>query len=321
MDIGGGGLSQALPDAPLPIDCRIAAVDKRQTETHYCDMNSQDMNGQIEEILRGCYDLHVHAAPDGSRERRMDALEVARCAYEAEMGGFALKSHDYNTAPLAYALNRMYPGLKALGAIALNRAVGGVNPDAVQAAADLGAQVVWMPTFSADFWQRNRGGGKREGLRVANDDGSLGAGVGETLEIIAANDMTVASGHIAPSEAIALFAAAKAQGVRRMIATHPGGAASLDERRRMIALGAYAECAFLACMPARATMTPVNLVETLRALGVANCIVTTALGQWMNPPPAEGMRMAIAALLDAGMSADEVSTLVKRNPAQLLGVE
>lgn len=250
----------------------------------------------------------------------MDALEVARCAYEAEMGGFALKSHDYNTAPLAYALNRMYPGLKVFGAIALNRSVGGVNPDAVQAAADLGAQVVWMPTFSADFWQRKRGG-KGEGLRVANADGRLCAGVGETLEIIAANDMTVAAGNIAPSEAIALFAAAKAQGVRRMIATHPGGAASIDEQRRMIALGAYTECAFLACMPARAAMTPAQLADTLRALGVANCIVTTALGQWMNPPPAEGMRMAIAALLDAGMSAAEVSTLVKRNPAQLLGAE
>ena len=283
-------------------------------------MNAQDMNEQIEEILRGCYDLHVHAAPDGNRERRMDALEVARCAYEAEMGGFALKSHDYNTAPLAYALNRMYPGLKVFGAIALNRAVGGVNPDAVQAAADLGAQVVWMPTISADFWQRQRGG-KREGLRVANDDGSLCAGVGETLEIIAANDMTLASGSIAPSEAIALFGAAKAQGVRRMIATHPGGAASIDGQRRLIALGAYAEYAFLACMPARAEITPSELAATLRALGVDNCIVTTALGQWMNPPPAEGMRMAIAALLDAGMSADEVATLVKRNPAQLLGVE
>ena len=119
----------------------------------------------------------------------------------------------------------------------------------------------------------------------------------------------------------ALFAAAKAQGVRRMIATHPGGAASIDERRRMIALGAYAEYAFLACMPARGETTPAELAATLRALGVGNCIVTTALGQWMNPPPAEGMRMAIAALLDAGMSADEVSTLVKRNPAELLGVE
>ena len=69
------------------------------------------MNEQIEEVLRGSYDLHVHAAPDGSQERRMDALEVARYAYEAEMGGFVLKSHDYNTAPLTYALNQIYPGL------------------------------------------------------------------------------------------------------------------------------------------------------------------------------------------------------------------
>ena len=169
------------------------------------------MNEQIEEILRGAYDLHVHAAPDGRQQRRMDALEVARCAYEAEMGGFVLKSHDYNTAPLTYALNQMYPGLSVFGAIALNRSVGGINPDAVQVAADLGAQVVWMPTFTADFRQRGR---DSEGIRVADDDGNLCDGVHEVLEIIAAADMTLASGHISPAEAIALFKAARAQGVQ-----------------------------------------------------------------------------------------------------------
>ena len=274
------------------------------------------MNDRVEEILRGAYDLHVHAAPDGSRQRRMDAIEVARCAYEAEMGGFALKSHDYNTAPLTYALNQMYPGLRVFGAIALNRAVGGINPDAVQVAAELGAQVVWMPTFNADFRLGEQGGG----IRVADDDGNLCPGVHEALEVIAANDMTLASGHISPAEAIALFEAAAAQGVRRMVATHPDGVATMDEQRRMISLGAYPEYTFLACMPPHAIRTPQQFVETLRSLGVGNCVVTTDFGQWMNPPPAEGMRMAIAALLYAGMSADEVSVLVKRNPAQLLGV-
>jgi hypothetical protein len=57
----------------------------------------------------------------------------------------------------------------------------------------------------------------------------------------------------------------------------------------------------------------------IRSLGVGNCIVTTDFGQWQNPPPAEGMRMAIAALLDAGMTSDEVTTLVKGNTAQLVG--
>ena len=274
------------------------------------------MNEQIEEILCGAYDLHVHAAPDGKQQRRMDALEVARCAYEAEMGGFVLKSHDYNTAPLTYALNQMYPGLSAFGAIALNRSVGGINPDAVQVAADLGAQVVWMPTFTADFRQRGR---DSEGIRVADDDGNLCDGVHEVLEIIAAADMTLASGHISPAEAIALFKAARAQGVQRMIATHPDGVATLEEQQKMIALGAYAEYTFLACMPSRARRTPQQFVEMIRSLGVGNCIVTTDFGQWQNPPPAEGMRMAIAALLDAGMTSDEVTTLVKGNTAQLVG--
>ena len=276
------------------------------------------MNEHVEEILRGSYDLHAHAAPDGSRQRRMDALEVARCAYEAEMGGFVLQAHDYNTAPLTYALNRMYPGLSVFGAITLNRSVGGINPDAVQVAADLGAQVVWMPTHSADFRLREQ---ERSGILVADEDGKMCDGAHDVLEIIAANDMTLASGHISPAEAITLFAAARAQGVQRMVATHPDGFATLEEQRRMIALGAYMEYTFLACMPGQARRTPRQLAETIRKIGIANCIITTDFGQWQNPPPAEGMRMAIAALLDAGMTPDEVATLVKSNPAQLLGVD
>ena len=105
-----------------------------------------------------------------------------------------------------------------------------------------------------------------------------------------------------------------------MIATHPHGVASQDEQREMISLGAYLEYTFLACMPSRGAMTPKELAETIQSLGVSSCIVTTDFGQWMNPPPAEGMRMAISALLDAGMTPEDVSKLVKENPIELLGV-
>ena len=270
----------------------------------------------INEILKGSYDLHVHAAPDANAERRMDALSVARAAYEAELGGFVLKSHDYPTAPLTYALEQMYPGLTVAGAIALNKAVGGVNPDAVQVAAKLGSRVVWMPTFTADFWMQTRGGG--EGLRLTDESGNLIPEVFNVLDIINEYDMVLASGHVSPAEALLLFREAKARGVTRMIATHPGETASINEQREMIALGAYPEYTFLSCMPARMAMTPAELVERLRTLGVDNCIVTTDFGQWMNPPPAEGMRMAIATLLDAGMDAIEVEKLVKTNPAAIL---
>ena len=277
------------------------------------------MNKTVDAILTGSYDLHVHAGPDPNQQRRLDALDTARHAYEAEMGGFVLKSHEYPTAPLTYALERMYPGLTVAGSVSLNREVGGLNPEAVQVAARLGARVVWMPTFSAHFYLSARNQGP--GISLQDDSGELLPEVHDILDVVAESGMALASGHVSPSEAIALFEAAGRKGIERLIATHPAGLATKDELRRMTGLGAYVEYTFLSCLPSGGGIKPVELVAALRELGVERCIVTTDLGQWMNPPPAEGMRMAIASLLQAGMEADEVSTLVKANPARLLGLE
>ena len=275
------------------------------------------MNTEIEEILKGSYDLHVHAAPD-TEERRLDALETARYAYEAEMGGFVLKSHEYPTAPLTYALNRMYPGLKVYGAIALNRSVGGVNPDAVEVAASLGAKVVWMPTKTADYWLRNLKQGP--GLTVFDDKGELTPETRKVIDIVSRNDMVLASGHISPLEAIAVFEAARAAGVTRMIATHPANVATVEQQKQMISNGAYLEYTFLSCMPLRQRYSVKELMDAVRWLGLDNCIVTSDFGQWMNPPPAEGMRMGVATLLRAGMEEVEVGMMVKDNPSRLLGL-
>ena len=276
-----------------------------------------EMNDRIEAILKGSFDLHVHAGPDAAQERRLDAMDAAREAYGAEIKGFVLKSHEYPTAPLAAALNRMYPGLRVAGAITLNRSVGGLNPDAVRISAGLGARVVWMPTFDADFWMRNQGQGP--GLSLTDEGGELASEVMDVIDIVAEHDMVLASGHVSPREALALFAAAKERGVRRMIATHPGGVATEEEQREMSSLGAYLEYTFLACMPSRAKYTVEELAATLQRLGVERCVLTTDFGQWMNPPAAEGMRMAIASLLGAGLADDEVTTLVKANPLELIG--
>ena len=274
------------------------------------------MNPQIEEILKGSFDLHVHASPDAGAERRLDALETARYAYEAEMAGFVLKSHEYPTAPLAYVLNQMYPGLKVAGAIALNRSVGGLNPDAVEVSAKLGARVVWMPTFDAHAWLSRIGRGT--GISITNDGGQLKSEVGDILDLIKEHDMALAAGHVSPTEAITLFREANYRGITRMTATHPGGIATMDEHRELASLGAYLEHPFLSCMPDRARLSVQELVDTIRELGTERCVVTTDFGQWMNPPAAEGMRMAIAALLGAGMEPSEVSMLVKENPNQLI---
>ena len=282
-------------------------------------MSNPTFNERIDEILKGSYDLHVHAAPDSRRERRLDALDTARWAHEAEMAGFVLKSHDYPTAPLAQTLNRVYPGLTVAGAIVLNRAVGGLNHDAVRASADLGARVVWMPTFDADLYSSQRGTGP--GVRLTDSGGRLTREVHDILDIVADRDMLLASGHVSPSEASQLFSEAKARGVQRIIATHPAGVAMIEEQQQMAATGAYVEYTFLACMPSVATYTPREMAASLRTIGVERCVVTTDFGQAANPPAAEGMRMAIATLLEVGLTPEEVETLVKKNPLQLVGVD
>ena len=282
-------------------------------------MATNDLNSQVEEILKGSFDLHVHSRPDPEHGLRLDALDTGRHAHEAEMAGFVLKSHYYPTAPLAQALSRVYPGLSVAGSIALNKEVGGLNPDAVQAAADMDARVVWMPTFSADFFLMGQGRGP--GLRIADESGDLLPQVHDILDIVQRSDMVLASGHLSPAEALALFRSAKAKGIQRLIATHPQGIASMDELGEMVSLGAYAEYTFLSCMPSRNRTTPGEIASEVRTLGVDHCVVTTDFGQWMNPPPAEGMRMAIAELLNAGLKPHEVETLVKGNPRQLIGLE
>ena len=168
------------------------------------------MKDRIAEILRGSFDLHVQAGPDPGQERRVDALDAGRHAHEGEMAGFVLKSHHYPTAPLAHALNRVYPGLNVVGAVTLNAQVGGLNPDAVEASAAMGAGVVWMPTYDADFFMRRQGLGS--GVRVLDETGRLKPAVHDVIEVVRHHDMVLASGRLSPDETIALFSAATAAG-------------------------------------------------------------------------------------------------------------
>tara|TARA_Y100000814_G_C12357922_1_gene408607 strand:- start:1753 stop:2586 length:834 start_codon:yes stop_codon:yes gene_type:complete len=272
---------------------------------------------EIKEILEGSYDLHVHAAPD-TQDRRMDALETVKYAYESQMGGFVLKSHEYSTAPLADLLDKIYPGIHVFGAIALNKEVGGVNPIAAETSAKLGAKVIWMPTFSAHHWVQKDSNAK--GLRIFDDNEKLSNETIEVIEIIAEHDILLASGHVSPPEVKALFEEAKKRGVKKMIATHPYQIMSLDEQKYLTELGVYIEYTFQTCMPNINTLSIKGLIEILNILGTENCVITTDFGQWMNPTPAEGMRMVISLLLEAGLEAEKISEVVKENPKTLLGI-
>ena len=80
----------------------------------------------------------------GTSEQRAALTEGGRLADSpillrrfAELGlaGFVLKSHYTSTAERAAVVRGAVPEVTVLGAIALNRAVGGINPLAVEIAA------------------------------------------------------------------------------------------------------------------------------------------------------------------------------------------
>ena len=281
-------------------------------------INATSLNSEVEEILRGSFDLHVHAGPDPTQERRLDILDTGRYAHEAEMAGFVLKSNHYPTAPLAHTLNRVYPGLAVAGSIVLNSRVGGLNADAVQSAADLNAQVVWISSSNADFHPTITGG--TTGTRVLDESGELHSAIHPVFEIIRDHHMVLASDHISSSETISLFTAARTSGIERMVATHHAGIDSMSVLHELVSLGALVEHTFLSCMPSVNQTTPSEIASTVNELGAEHCLLTTDFGQWMNPPPAEGMRMAIATLLETGLAPEMISTLVKDNPLNLLGI-
>ena len=260
------------------------------------------MRDRVEALLKGAFDFRIHAGPEPDGERRTDYLEAGRDAYEAEMAGFVLMKHRHPTALAAYALNRMYPGFHAVGSVVLNTSVGGLNPDAVESSAKLGAKVVWMPTQDAQSIR----------LLDAPDD------VEAVLQIAKSYGIAVASTHATFVDTEMLVRLAGSVGLERLVVTNPAARFGAGEASQLLSHDLYVELPFLSYYPSQ------DAGERLRAdieeIGADRCIVSTDFGQWTNPPPAEGMRMAIAAMLDAGMREADIATVVRTNPLACVGL-
>ena len=264
----------------------------------------------VDGILEGACDLHVLSAPDHVTPLRLDALDTARYAQEAGLGGFALLNDHNPTGPQAQMLNRVYPGLIVHGAVTLNRSIGGLNAAAVEAAAGAGARIVRMPTRDAVA-----AGGE---LSVLDGSGAVTSEAEAVLDAAARHGLVVASGGLSHSETIAVFRAACDRGVRIMLASYGTSPISAGQFEELTSLGAYIEHTFAACMPSGGGMTPSALAARVMDATVGASILTSGFGQWLNPMPAEGLRMAIASLLNEGLAPDELAILVKSNPARLL---
>ncbi len=289
-------------------------------------------------ILEGAVDLHVHPAPS-PLPRRIDAAEAARLAAEAGFRAIVVKSHHHSTVTDVLALEAegtIPADVRVFGGIALNGAVGGLNPRAVDLALKLGGRIVWFPTIGSPQHIRHHAEHPdlkfpKLAVRLKPEEpieilanGRVKDEVYEILESIREADAILASGHLAPDRITALFEAAREVGVSRLLVNHPNFVveATYDDARRWAELGAYVEHSL--CMYDDESSfyhwDVDTLVAWIEAVGPERSTPGSDLGQMGNPLPTDSFRKIVAKLLDRGLGDDDVRTMVARNPAELLGV-
>jgi len=302
----------------------------------------QAPSDRARDLLRGAYDTHMHISPDVV-ERRVDDLTLARRFQELGMDGFVLKSHYGSTAERAAVVRAAVPGINALGAIALNRAVGGINPLAVEIAAREGARTVWLPTVDSvneshereappgakvPVWVKLQLDLREQGIEippvpVVNDsNGTVLPELREVLALIARHNMLLATGHLSRDEIFAVVDAALEAGVRDIVITHPEFPSqdlSVEDQKALAEKGALLERCFTT--PHTGKVTWERWVENIRAAGPESSVLSTDLGQVFNPPVEDGMALMVDRLLDAGFTEEEVYVMAVVNTRIVAGAE
>jgi Family of unknown function (DUF6282) len=305
-------------------------------------VNSETPSERARELLRGAYDTHMHISPDVV-ERKIDDLTLARKFAELGMDGFVLKSHYGSTAERASVVRAAVPGINALGAIALNRAVGGINPLAVEIAAREGARTVWLPTVDSvneshereappgakvPVWVKLQLELREQGIEIPAvpvvdpGDGTVLPELREVLGMIARHNMLLATGHLSRDEIFAVVDAALEEGVRDIVITHPEFPSqdlSVEDQKALAAKGALLERCFTT--PHTGKVTWDLWIENIRATGPENSVLSTDLGQVFNPPVEDGMALMVDRLLDAGFKDEEVYVMAVVNTRIVAGAE
>lgn len=277
--------------------------------------------------LQGLVDTHVHSDPDAV-PRKIDALDLAQIAKEAGVRALVLKNHWEPTVQMAYIVNKVVPDIQIFGAISLDRAVGGVNPEAVRKAAAMTGKklrIVWMPTFDSENDVKYNKLGTPFASVARN--GALLPETIEVLKIIAQEKLVLATGHSSAAEDLMLVHEAKRLGIEHIIVTHPLAASihmSIDQLKEAAGLGAYIEFCGNTQLPTagRGGGIPTSVyVQAIRAIGIDHAILSGDFGQAVNPVHTEGWKIYLDVMRKAGFTQAELDTMCKRNPAQLLGLE
>lgn len=290
------------------------------------------------ELLIGAIDGHIHACPH-LNGRSVSVFDAVRNAAAAGMRAIGLMDNFCNSSGYAALANRELRalGVEVFGGLIMEPPAGGVSAEAAKIALGYGygpgtgARFISLPTHHTRniARQERRSPSYIEACLEIPARGDLPGDLPEILDLVAAHDAVLNTGHIAGPEAIRLVEIARRRGVGRILV--PASYYTPDEVRELARLGAMTEHSFffvshatqagLTHVDAEAhTVPPVSaprMVELIRAAGPENCILSSDCGVFVLPPPDEGLREFLLLLETCGVARDDLVRMVKTNPAAL----
>ena len=282
--------------------------------------------------LKGLIDFHVHSGPDSFTRSTTD-VEIARIARSNGMAALVLKNHFTMTADRA-ALAERLTGQRCYGGVVLNRAVGGLNAEAIRRMVTFTGnrgKVVWLPTFDAENHVKHFKEDRPFVPVVRN--GKPVPALKPIFDLIVKHDLVLETGHSSAEECLILIRAARKAGVKKILVTHamadPIGM-TVEQMTQAAKMGAKLECVWLTNLTGPTShlpnmrlwrkVTTAEYAKAIREVGPEHFVLASDLGQYLNPIPTDGIKAFVLGLREAGFSEKDIQLMCRKNPADLLGM-
>jgi hypothetical protein len=273
--------------------------------------------------LQNVVDIHAHCDPDVV-PRSIDALNLVRLAKQKGFRGLVLKNHYEPTASWAAFARQETPGIEVFGGIVLNRAVGGVNPTAVERMANVKGgfgKVVWMPTYDSENHVRVTK--ETRPFVSVSRNGQLLPEVLAVFDVIAKRNLVLATGHSTPAEVLMMIREAKKRGVQSIVVTHAMiqyVAMSPQQIQEAARLGAMIEFVGNGILGINKEFEARDYAKSMQLAGWDSVILSSDFGQKGNPLHPDGLEQVFRLLRAQGITEDQINRAVKQNPARLLNL-
>lgn len=298
-------------------------------------MDFKPMSFKEDELLQGAIDIHVHPYPDVMPGRLEDYPHVLKAA-EAGMSAMLFKPSFWPTMGIAQLLDKLVPDFRVFGGITLDINNGGLNPWVVEASIELGAKIIWMPTWSSQGDLNRKSYQKRfkfanlidkyppSPIAILDEKDQLLAQVFEILEIIRKHDVALSTGHLYVRESRVLLREASRMGIKKMIFLHPISQSvkgTLEDMQEMAELGAFVEHTFVTAFPFFQRMDINQVLKSIEILGARKVLLSSDAFSPHNPPVPEMMRLLISLLLYRDIEEESIRIMIHENPRMILNME